>query len=306
MDIHHLRYFIEVARQGSFSKAAQTLHVSQPSISKMIKALEDELDVSLLSRSTRQVELTDAGVVVLREAQRIVDAFENLRFELADVMELRTGSLVIGLPPMVGASFFAKTIGEFYRRNPGISIKLIEVGSKQVEKGVESGELDLGVVALPVKSDMVNTLSFYKEKISLIVPCQHVLAEKQQVSLEELKNESIALFRDDFSLHDIFLENCAQLGFEPKIICESSQWDFLAELVAAGLGVSFLPQTICQELDPARIKNVLLVGPEMEWHLAIIWEKDRYLSFAAREWLDFVQKNPPLRGHMSKSGDGFR
>ncbi|MGI6092681.1 MAG: LysR family transcriptional regulator [Veillonellaceae bacterium] len=289
MDIHHLVYFIEVARHRNFTKAAQALHISQPSISKMIKVLEEELGVRLFSRTTRQIELTDAGRAVLHEAQHIINSFQNLKSELSDVMQLKTGNILFGLPPMIGASFFSKIIGKFNQQYPGITIKLIEVGSRQVEYGIEDGSLDIGVVALPiVKEDAFEMLSFVKEPLMVITPNDHRLAAKAKVSLVELKDEPLAFYREDFSLHDTIIERCSERGFYPKTICESSQWDFIAEMVAAKLGVALLPTTICRDLDPKRIKSIPLVDPIIYWDLAIIWKKDKYIPFAVKEWIKFT------------------
>ncbi|MDD4601839.1 MAG: LysR family transcriptional regulator, partial [Negativicutes bacterium] len=275
MDIHHLTYFIEVARHRNFTKAAQALHISQPSISKMIKVLEEELGVPLFARTTRQIELTDAGRAVLNEAQLIINSFQNLKSQLSDVMQLRTGNILFGLPPMVGASFFPKIIGQFNHKYPGISIKLIEVGSRQIEDGIEDGSLDLGVVALPVKEDNFEMLSFLKEPLMVITPINHRLAKRAKIHLVDLKDEPLALFREDFSLHDTIIDRCHDRGFYPKLICESSQWDFIAEMVASNLGVALLPTTICRDLDPKRIKSIPLTDPIIYWDLAIIWKKDK-------------------------------
>lgn len=288
MDVRHLTYFIEVARHRSFTKAARVLHITQPSISKMIKILEEELGVTLFYRSAKQIELTDAGKAVLRQAQQIVASFQNLTHELADVINLKRGNIIIGLPPMVGASFFPQVIGEFNQAYPQITMNLIEVGSKKVEQGVEDGSLDIGVVALPVKESTFEMFSFVKEPLMLIVPPDHPLAARDEVALAELRQEPFILFCEDFTLHDRIIDRCVQNGFHPHIICESSQWDFIAEMVAAKLGIALLPQTICQDLDPNYVRTIRLSDPMIPWHLGIIWKKDKYLSFAAREWLKFT------------------
>lgn len=288
MDIRHLTYFIEVAKHKSFTKAADSLHITQPSISKMIRLLEEELGVCLLDRSGRQVELTDAGRAVLNQAQHILSSFHNLTSELADVMHLKQGSIIMGLPPMVGSSFFASVIGEFSHLYPRITMQLIEVGSKAVELGVEDGSLDLGVVMLPVKPNTFDMFSFIEDPLMLLVPPNHKLAGNSFVYWSELRDEAFVLFREDFALHDRIIERCIQSGFQPKIICQSSQWDFMAEMVAAGLGVALLPQRICRELDPQRVRSIPLADPQVLWHLAVIWAKDKYLSFACREWLQFA------------------
>jgi DNA-binding transcriptional LysR family regulator len=290
MDVRHLTYFIEVARNRSFTKAARALHITQPSISKMIKILEDELGTTLFYRSAKQIELTDAGKAVLHQSQQIVTSFQNLTSELADVINLKKGTLVIGLPPMVGASFFPKIIADFTNIYPQISLSLIEVGSKKVEDGIEDGSLDIGMVALPVNENTFEMFPFVKEPLMLIVHPDHELAQQENVDLSQLKNENFILFREDFTLHDRIINRCIQSGFDPKVICESSQWDFISEMVAIKLGIALLPRTICEDLDATRIKSVSLAEPMIPWHLGIIWKKDRYLSFAAREWLKFTSE----------------
>jgi DNA-binding transcriptional LysR family regulator len=291
MDILHLTYFTEVARQKSFTKASQTLHVSQPSISKVIKTLENELNVLLLERSGKNVELTDAGYALFQRAQHVLLAMDNLTAELSDIVGLKTGRLIIGLPPMIGSRFFPKVIGEFKNNYPGIELKLIEVGSKQVESSIEAGTLDLGVVAQTVENGVFDSFPITKESLQVVLYPGHPLASQSQLSLRALCNEAFILYRNDFSLYDAILIQCNQVGFMPNIVCQSSQWDFIAEMVSAKLGIALLPETICHELEAKRFQFVPLVNPVIPWNLAVIWQQNKYLSFAAREWLKFTRKH---------------
>lgn len=289
MDILHLTYFTEVARQKSFTKASKCLHVTQPSISKVIKTLENELDVILLIRSGKQVELTDAGQALLQQAQTVLTSMDNLTTRLADIVGLKKGHLVIGLPPMIGARFFPHVIGEFKRIYPDIEIKLLEVGSKQVESNIEDGTLDLGVVALPLNSDIFEIFSFIHESLHIVLYPGHPLAAQSQLTLKDLRTESFILYHNDFSLNDLIISKCEEQGFTPHIVCQSSQWDFIAEMVLAKLGIALLPETICHELERQRYHIIPLVDPVIPWDLAILWQKGKYLSFAAREWLTFTK-----------------
>lgn len=290
MDILHLSYFLEVARQKSFTKASQTLRVSQPSISKVIKTLENELNVTLLERTGREIELTDAGKAVFEKAQHVVLEFQDLTSELGEIFNLQRGEITIGLPPMVGARFFPKVIGLFRQTYPHIQIKLIEVGSKQIEIGVEEGTLDIGVIALPASLDGLEIFSFVNEALCIVLYRDHPLAEKPELTLSDLKEEPFVLYKEDFSLYDHILDQCQARGFRPAIACQSSQWDFIGEMVGAKLGIALLPETICKELDKERFRCIPLTDPVIPWKLAIIRKKNRYLSFAAREWLKFTKK----------------
>ena len=293
MDIQHLTYFAAVASEGSFTRAAQKLYVSQPSVSKMVRNLEIELGVTLFDRSGKQVTLTDAGEIILRQAQNMIKSFENLTMELDDLVHLKTGSIHIGLPPMVGSRFFPKIIQAFHQEYPNIRMQLVENGAVKVEKDVLDGVLDLGVVILPVKEELLHAFSFVKENLMLLTHKDHPLSKQQSVKLVDLQAESFILFSKDFALHDRVVSECVQAGFHPDIIYESSQWDFISEMVIAKLGVALLPETICRQVNPEQVSMIPLVDPIIPWHLGIVWRKDRYLSFAAREWIRFTKELLP-------------
>ncbi|MBP2631542.1 MAG: transcriptional regulator, LysR family [Firmicutes bacterium] len=291
MDILHLTYFIEVARQKSFTKASQLLHVSQPSISKVIKTLENELDVTLFERLGREIELTDVGHAVFKRAQSVVSEFHDLSNEIHDVVNIKHGEITIGLPPMVGSRFFPSIIGEFKKTYPQVMLKLIEVGSKQVELDVKNGLLDIGVMALPLIDKDIESFTFVKEELKVVLRRDHPLATSKKLSLDKLRDEDFILYSNDFSLNDLIYKECQKNNFSPTFVCQSSQWDFIAETVNAGLGIALLPETICKELDPKRLLSIPLYNALIPWNLAIIWKKNKYQSFATREWLKLCKKN---------------
>jgi len=289
MDIRHLQYFVETARAKNFTKAAQRLYVTQPTVSKMVRTIEDELGVTLFDRSSKAVELTDAGTVIFRQAESIVKSFEQLSTELNDLMALKKGEVHIGLPPMVGSHFFPKIIRAFRDQYPLIAIHLVEDGANKIEAAVNDGTLDIGVVVLPVDESRFHTHSILNEPLMVLLHPSHALAGRDRLSLKELAHEAFILFREDFALHDRIIDACVRSGFQPRIVFESSQWDFIREMVAANLGVTLLPKPVCRDLDPAYLRAVPLVEQTIPWHLGLIWRKDRYLSYAAREWLRFTK-----------------
>ncbi|MGG1662327.1 cidABC operon transcriptional activator CidR [Brevibacillus sp. NRS-1366] len=289
MDIRHLQYFLEVARHSSFTKAAESLYITQPTISKMVRNLEEELGVELFERLGKRVVMTDAGWVLFSQAEVMVKSFESMTVHINELMELKKGRIRIGLPPMVGANFFPRVIGQFCEQYPGIVLELLEAGSKKVEADVASGMLDSGVVLLPVDEDLFESFSFVNENIKVVVHPTHALASRQEVSLAELAGERFLVFHEDFALHKRIIDECVRVGFHPNVVYKSSQWDFLSEMVAANIGITLLPQTVCSELDPKRFHVMSLVNPQIKWHLAMIWRKNAYLSYATREWIRFTQ-----------------
>ncbi|MCM3785500.1 LysR family transcriptional regulator [Neobacillus mesonae] len=295
MDIRHLQYFLEVARQQSFTKAAQALFITQPTISKTVKSLEDELGVTLLDRYGKKVELTDAGEVFARQAQEIITSFHNLSSELDDLMNLKKGHIRIGLPPMIGSSFFPKVIGEFSNEYPNITIQLFEDGGKKVETDIASGALDVGVTVLPADETLFESYVFVDEALKVVLHPSHPLADREEISLAELAQDGFVLFREDFSLHDRIIGECQKAGFQPRIIYESAQWDLISNMVAAGLGVALLPETICRELRAEEVR-ILTLTERIPWELGMVWRKDRYQSFAVREWISFSEKMLKYKG----------
>ncbi|SFE57564.1 DNA-binding transcriptional regulator, LysR family [Paenibacillus catalpae] len=290
MDIRHLQYFVEAARFQSFTKAAQSLYITQPTISKMIKNLEEELGVVLFERSGKRIALTDAGSILLTQAQQMVLSFSQMNSRLSELMELKVGHIRIGLPPMVGVTFFPRIIGKFREKYPKITMQLFEHGAKKVEADVGSGELDIGVILLPTNEEKFESFCFLRQNLMLIVPPSHKLANRNEVSLIELKEEPFLLFHEDFTLHDRIIAECEKLGFLPDVVYKSTQWDFISEMVAANLGIALLPEAVCNELDQNRLRVIPLTSPIIPWHLAIIWRRDSYLSYATREWIAFARE----------------
>lgn len=289
MDIKHLQYFIEVSNFNSFSRAADHLFITQPTISKMIKNLETELGVDLFDRSRKQLALTDAGLIILEQAKLIDKAFNNLKTELDNLTELKKGHIRIGLPPIFDAHFFLKILGSFHENYPGITFQLVEDGSKKIEEDVSNNLLDIGIIVLPTKNDIFDYFAFMEEDLLLILHQSHPLAEREEVQLAELANESFILFNKDFALNDRIILSCNSVGFDPHIISESSQQSFIEEMVAFKLGVSLLPESICHNLNK-NVKSVRIVNPSIRWNLAIIWGKNQYFSYAAKEWLKFTKE----------------
>ena len=289
MNITHLEYFLEVVRQGSFSKAATSLHISQPSISKMIQSLEEELGVTLVLRNSKQVELTDAGRIILEQAQQIVERFQNLTMELDDIVHLKKGKLRIGLPHITGSTVLPGMLGEFNQNYPNIQIQLFEFGSKKIQLGVQEGALDIGIVCTPpTKADHFELLSLMKDPLRVIVHRDHRLAQNPVINFADLADEAFIMYSQDFSLYDCIWERCKSEGFQPRVICETAQREFMTQMVAAKLGIALLPSAICDGLNQTGITSIGIEDPQIYLQLAMIWRKDRYLSFAARRWLKFT------------------
>jgi DNA-binding transcriptional LysR family regulator len=284
MDIRTLRYFVEVVRQQSFTRAAEKLFVTQPTISKMLKNLEDELNCTLLIRDGRKLLMTDTGQVVFERGLAILDEFRQLEAELSDINHLNKGVLRLGIPPMVGM-LMAGPISLFRQRYPGVELKISEFGGLTVQQAVMNGELDLAMTALPVEEEeALTTRLLFSHPLCVLVPRSGEWLEQTSVSPEQLAAHPLLIYNEDFALSRQLMQLFAHHDVKPRIAVRSGQWDFLAAMVQAGVGVAILPEPICRRLDEKTLRWLPLES-ELRWQLGMIWREGVYLSHSAQAWL---------------------
>lgn len=284
MELRSLRAFVEVIRQGGFSRAAQTVHATQSTVSKAVRQLEDELGLKLLDRLGHQTKLTSAGEIVHRRAVAILAQAEDMLAELDDLRGLKRGMLRLGLPTIGSETLFARWLAEYRSRYPGVEVRLTEHGSKRLEELVLAGELDLGGSLLPVP-DEFEWQEVRREPIDLLVAADHPLANAPAVRFRDLAELPFILYAPGFALNPILLDACKQNGFAPRVVTQTSQVDLVIALVAAKLGVGFLPRMIAEQRPNPAARAVPVGDPAVFWHMALIWRRGGYLSPEAKAWL---------------------
>ena len=290
MELRTLRAFVEVVRQRGFSAAAKTLNATQPTISKAVKQIEVELGVALLDRIGHRSEMTAAGEIVYRRALAMLALGDNLLAELDELRGLKRGVLRLGLPPIGSSLLFAPLFAIYRGRYPGIDIRLVEQGSKRLEELLTTGEVELAAALLPISEDL-DWQDVRSEPLMALLPAGHPCAGRDAVDLPSLKTSPFILFETGFALNRVILDACGRHGFTPKIAARSAQIDFIIELVAAGLGVAFLPRLIAEQRATSPVHRVLLAEPETEWRMALAWRRDGFLSPAARAWLALARES---------------
>lgn len=306
MDYRHLKYFMEVAEQKSFSKAARNLHISQSAISRMIKSLEDELGVVLFIRNAKTVEITAPGTIFLNYAKRCLFIFEHLKSDFENEFNLKQDTIEIGLPPITDAHVFAKLLGEFKKNYPQIAIKLYEHGSKVIETSVQEGVIDVGIICT-IPNNEFESFFLSEDEMCVVMPKGYPLEEHPVVPMKLLADYPLVLYRDDFNMHDDIMSNCKKIGFTPKIVFETSQRELMLQTVASGLGVAILPSRLCPaNSEESKVVTRVMTEPRMTHHLYAIWKKGRYLSRAARLWIEFTKDHLTLLNDPRKIDDMMR
>jgi len=289
MELRDIQSFINVADNKSFTKAAEHSYLSQPSLSKAVRKLENTLQIELFDRSTRHLHLTDAGKIVYKQSQQALSSLNDIPMLLDELRDIATGEIKIGIPPLIGTLFFPEIAGVFNKRYPNVRLTLVEQGAKVIEQLVEEGQIDVGLIVLPADETVFHIYPFITDEFVLYVHCDHPLAKQHTVALSELQDEKFILFSEDFSLHTYIIDACREAGFNPAVSYESSQWDLIIELVAAKLGVTLLPKAIFKNQSNPQIKMIPLETPSLLWNLGVITKKDAYHSFALKKFLEMMR-----------------
>ncbi|MDU6092279.1 MAG: LysR family transcriptional regulator [Staphylococcus lugdunensis] len=291
MEIKQIKYFVEVVRQGGMTQASEHLYIAQSTISKAIKSIENEYNITLFDRSQKQIKLTDIGQTFYDNSLEFLALFEKLSLEMNDVVNLQKGHIRIGLSPMMNVQMFTDSLNQFHQQYPKVTYEVIEGGGKVVEHNIDNDEIDIGITTLPVDSSVYHSYSLYDEELLLVVSKAHPLSQRTKVDFAELEDEEFILFHDDFYLKDQIIENCKLIGFYPKTVANISQINFIENMISQGLGISVVPQSLYNMMGD-EVTALKLENARLSWHLGVIWRKDTYLSHVTREWIQTI-------GHLS-------
>ncbi|MCH8646328.1 LysR family transcriptional regulator [Staphylococcus lugdunensis] len=291
MEIKQIKYFVEVVRQGGMTQASEHLYIAQSTISKAIKSIENEYNITLFDRSQKQIKLTDIGQTFYDNSLEFLALFEKLSLEMNDVVNLQKGHIRIGLSPMMNVQMFTDSLNQFHQQYPKVTYEVIEGGGKVVEHNIDNDEIDIGITTLPVDSSVYHSYSLYDEELLLVVSKAHPLSQRTKVDFAELEDEEFILFHDDFYLKDQIIENCKRIGFYPKTVANISQINFIENMISQRLGISVVPQSLYNMMGD-EVTALKLENARLSWHLGVIWRKDTYLSHVTREWIQTI-------GHLS-------
>lgn len=291
MEIKQIKYFVEVVRQGGMTQASEHLYIAQSTISKAIKSIENEYNITLFDRSQKQIKLTDIGQTFYDNSLEFLALFEKLSLEMNGVVNLQKGHIRIGLSPMMNVQMFTDSLNQFHQQYPKVTYEVIEGGGKVVEHNIDNDEIDIGITTLPVDSSVYHSYSLYDEELLLVVSKAHPLSQRTKVDFAELEDEEFILFHDDFYLKDQIIENCKRIGFYPKTVANISQINFIENMISQGLGISVVPQSLYNMMGD-EVTALKLENARLSWHLGVIWRKDTYLSHVTREWIQTI-------GHLS-------
>ncbi len=288
MELQQLKYFQTIAKREHFTRAAEELYVAQPSLSRAIARLEEELGVNLFDRQGRHVRLNRFGRLFLYRVERALHELEEGKQELDDIVGVECGEVGLVFQHTIGAYVLPDMLREFLVAHPAITFRLAHTSTASIPHQLEEGEFDLCISSLPFDHKELQATSLMTEEIFLAVSPSHRLATRERIRLAEVADEPFIVMKRGYSLRDIGDELCSKAGFEPKIAFEGDEMPTVRGLAAAGLGVALIPALGWQGLvDPMPIR-LRITDPICERTIWLAWAKEHYLSAVALLFSNFV------------------
>ncbi|GCE06566.1 LysR family transcriptional regulator [Dictyobacter aurantiacus] len=301
MELRHLRYFVTVAEELHFARAAERLHMAQQPLSFQIKQLEEELGVTLFRRTTRRVELTEAGRALLAE---VYVALDHLRLGVEAARSLErgeTGSLVIGYASMALYNLVPLAVHHFRERFPAVQVTLRELCSPELEEHLLKGTFDVGLAIQGMYEPGLIYETVLREQATVAIPRHHPLAKRRQIPLRALATEPFVMYeRAQRSLiHDQIMALCGGAGFSPNVVQEAASEQAVIGLVAAGVGVA-LVSTCMSGLRTEEVAYRPLTDPETPVEYAVVWKRE-HPSPLVRAFLNVAREVSQQAGSRIKS-----
>ncbi len=284
MEFRQIRYLLEIVRCSGFTRAAESLNISQPSLSTAVQKLEEELGATLLNRQERKITLTAEGRAFFERARQMEDLMKDMVHEMEEFRGLERGELRIGIPVMLGAHFFPPVIARFRQHYPKLKLSICSHGANMIQAMIKSGTLDAGIVAKAEFSDGIVWQPLMREEMVACVADSHPLARQRSVTLAEVAREPLILFNEEYFQRQYLTEALARLGLKPTVVFETNLVPLLKKVIAGGGGVSTLLRMAVDEPGLAAVP----FDPPLIVEAGVVWKKNAYLSKATRAFIEFL------------------
>jgi LysR family hydrogen peroxide-inducible transcriptional activator len=243
MNLKDLKYLVALADTGHFGKAAERTFVSQPTLSAQLKKLEEYLGVKLVERQPRNVQLTEVGKQVVVRARRMLDEGDQIVALARNNKDPFAGRLKLALIPTIGPYLLPRVMQKIRKALPQLGLMLYEHQTEALLKRLHDGEVDLGIMALPIAQDGMETRELYEEAFTVALPNHHALAAKSTIKVPDLKGQTLLLLEDGHCLRDQALEVCSRIDIREAEDFRATSLETLRQMVVAGLGITLLPET---------------------------------------------------------------
>jgi len=285
MDIKQLTYFITIVEEGNITRAANKLHMAQPPLSTQLKLLEDELGTKLLDRGARKINLTDAGKILYKRAKHILEITNSTTKEIEEFRKGIQGTLRLGTISSSGTALLSSRVIEFNKKYPNIKFEIHEGNTYDVLEMINSGIIEVGIVRTPFNSQNLECLFLDSEPMIAVMNKDYDFKnESNEIMLKDLKDIPLIMYR---RFEKILLSEFDKLDFAPNIFCMNDDVRTTILWARAGLGIGVVPKAAINFELMNDIKYKIINQDSLKTQIAAIWIKERYLSIAAKRFLEF-------------------
>jgi LysR family transcriptional activator of glutamate synthase operon len=289
VELRQLQYFLAVARLEHVTRASQSLRVAQSAISRQIHQLEEELGVQLFAQKGRNLHITPAGKLFFTRIEVLMTELERSVMEVQEFMNPEAGEIRVGFPHSLGIHLLPSVIAEYRNEHPNVKFVLKQGTYHVLLRDLLEGEIDLAFISpLPEDNDEVEGELLLTEELRVVLPPNHLLAHYTTIRLEQLKDEPFVMFSEEYSLRTIVLDACKKAGFTPLIGFEGEETDTIRGLVAAGLGVSLLPEMALIESSPMMPVSIHVNEPQVVRTIGLIRRTGEKLPLVAEVFRRFL------------------
>ncbi|MBA3263749.1 MAG: LysR family transcriptional regulator [Thermoleophilaceae bacterium] len=291
MELRHLRTIVAVAQHRSLTKAGEELYLSQSAVSQQIRRLEQELGIEVFRRTSRSVELTAEGRVILGYAERVLAEVDDMHSELEEISGLLSGQLRIGGVYPTGPYDLFGLLADFRAAHPGVAIHMVESTQDDVLAALGADELDCAFGALDPDTlgDEFAATLLWEEEIVVALPVDHPLCARQRITFEELAAEDLIAYRDNSALRRRLERTMAERGLEPRNAFVCTEMAAVRGLASKGLGVAVIPRSAAEQPGPPI--ELRPTGPErLTWPIALVWRVARRQAPAGKAFIAVALK----------------
>ncbi|HKZ51035.1 MAG TPA: LysR family transcriptional regulator [Dehalococcoidia bacterium] len=296
MDVGQIEALVQVAQHQSFSKAAESLYLTQPSVTARIQALEKELAEELFERTGRGVRLTDAGHAFLPFAERILAVLQEGRESVEEVRSLQIGSLRLGVAPTLCTYVLPRTLKAFRNRYPDLEVTIRTGRSEQILALLLNDEVQVGLCRSLYHPD-VETIPLYADEIILVANPQHPLATRSSVALEEMSRQPVILYDRGSGYYALTASIFREAGIVPHLAMELDYLEATKRMVEEGLGIALVPRVAVErELELGVLREVSIIdAPPVNRQIGLLYKRRRKLNRVAQAFVDFMAEHYDLQ-----------
>lgn len=284
MLLRQLECFAILCHELSFTRAAEKLGMTQPTLSYQIKSLEDFVGVPLFDRLGRRIAVTEAGAILLKECDTIFSSIKAITKNISELHKLERGTLTIGTLPGELNILASRLLLDFHKSHPGVKIKIL--GTDDVEDLLLKNKVDLALTVLPYDDDRIIKIPLYQENFYLAVSTNHPIARNEKIEFNELKTMPIVMFPTIHQCRKLVDTVSDQEGFMLDPIIETSTPDSIISIVKAGAGAAILSKTLLEIYDDRTIRAIKIENPSLKREIGIVYLKDKFIGSAAQIFID--------------------